>query len=83
LPYGEVRGIGQVAAHPQAAARQMFRDVDSPVGRVPVTSSPLRLADSPAKFDPIPSLGENTDAILHELGYGSEEIQKLRDDKVI
>jgi itaconate CoA-transferase len=83
LPYGEVRGIGQVAAHPQVAARQMVREVDSPVGRIPVSSSPLRLSDSPAKFDPIPALGENTESILHELGYATEAIQQLRADKVI
>jgi itaconate CoA-transferase len=83
LPYGEVRGIGQVAAHPQVAARQMIREVDSPVGRIPVSSSPLRLSDSPAKFNPIPALGENTESILHELGYATEAIQQLRADKVI
>ncbi|HEY6345658.1 MAG TPA: CaiB/BaiF CoA-transferase family protein [Bryobacteraceae bacterium] len=83
LPYGEVRGIGQVAAHPQVAARQMIREVDSPVGRIPVSSSPLRLSDSPARFDPIPALGENTESILHELGYASDAIQQLRADKVI
>ncbi|HXP88630.1 MAG TPA: CaiB/BaiF CoA-transferase family protein [Bryobacteraceae bacterium] len=83
LPYGEVRSIAQVAAHPQVSARQMVREVDSPVGRIPVTSSPLRLSDSPARFDPIPSLGENTESILRELGYSNEEIQNLRDEKVI
>ena len=83
LPYGEVRNIGQVAAHPQVAAREMIREVDSPVGRIPVTSSPLRLSDSPARFDPIPALGENTESILHELGYSTETIQQLRADKVI
>jgi itaconate CoA-transferase len=83
LPYGEVRGIAQVAAHPQVLARGMVREVDSPVGRIPVTSSPLRLSDSPARFDPIPSLGENTESVLGELGYSSEEIQNLRNEKVI
>ena len=83
LPYGEVRGIAQVAAHPQVSARHMVREVDSPVGRIPVTSSPLRLSDSPARFDPIPSLGQDTEPILRELGYGDAEIQNLRDDKVI
>jgi itaconate CoA-transferase len=83
LPYGEVRGIGQVSSHPQVAAREMVREVDSPVGRIPVTSSPLRLSDSPARYDPIPALGDGTESILHELGYSGEEIRKLRDEKVI
>jgi itaconate CoA-transferase len=83
LPYGEVRSIAQVAAHPQVAAREMVREVNSPVGRIPVTSSPLRLSDSPSRFDPIPALGEHTESILRELGYSNEEIQKLRDEKVI
>jgi itaconate CoA-transferase len=83
LPYGEVRSIAQVAAHPQVAAREMVHEVDSPVGRIPVTSSPLRLSDSPSKFDPIPALGEHSESILRELGYSNEEVQKLRDEKVI
>jgi crotonobetainyl-CoA:carnitine CoA-transferase CaiB-like acyl-CoA transferase len=78
-----VRGIGQVSSHPQVLARGMIREVDSPVGRIPVTSSPLRLSESPARFDPIPALGESTVAILQELGYSGEEIQKMRDENVV
>jgi crotonobetainyl-CoA:carnitine CoA-transferase CaiB-like acyl-CoA transferase len=83
LPYGEVRGIGQVLAHPQVIARKMIREMASPVGPVPVIGSPLRLSDSPARFDPIPALGEDTEPILRELGYGDADIENLRRDKVI
>jgi crotonobetainyl-CoA:carnitine CoA-transferase CaiB-like acyl-CoA transferase len=78
LPYGEVRGIAQVLAHPQVAARQMIREVDSPVGRVPVIGSPLRLSDSPARYERIPDLGEDTAAVLAEIGYDEAEIARLR-----
>lgn len=83
LPYGEVRGIAEVLAHPQAIARRLIREVESPVGRVPVVGSPLRLSDSPARYDRIPDLGEDTEAILHEAGYNSAAIDKLREEKVI
>ena len=83
LPHGEVRGIAQVLAHPQAIARRLIREVDSPVGRVPVIGSPLRLSDSPARYDRIPDLGEDTEAILKELGYDPDAVRSLRHEKAI
>src|SRR5437667_6134029 len=83
LPYGEVKGIAEVLAHPQVIARRMIRDMGSPVGRVPVIASPLRLSNSQPRFDRIPALGEDTVAILGEIGYTDGEIERLRQDHVI
>lgn len=83
LPHGEVRGIAQALAHPQVVARRMVREIESPVGPVPTMASPLRLSESPARYDPIPSLGQDTEAILKELGYDEDAIAGLRRDKVI
>ena len=83
LPYGEVRGIAEVLAHPQAIARRLIREVESPVGKVPVIGAPLRLSASPARYERIPDLGEHTEAILKRLGYDDRTIQKLRSEKVI
>ncbi|MPZ14385.1 MAG: hypothetical protein GEU73_08170, partial [Chloroflexi bacterium] len=47
LPHGLVRGIGEVLAHPQVAARRAIREVQSPVGPVPTIESALRLSDGP------------------------------------
>ncbi len=83
LPYGEVRGLAEVLAHPQTIARRLIREVESPVGRVPVVANPVRLSGSPARYDRIPGLGEDTDAILREAGYSEEAIAKLRREQVI
>lgn len=83
LPNGRVRGIAQVLAHPQVAARRMIREVDSPVGKVPVIGSPLRLSGSPARLDPVPELGGATDLILEELGYDADSIARLRREQAV
>ena len=83
LPHGKVRGIGQVLAHPQVVARRIIREVESPVGPVPVVATPLRLSNSPARYDRIPDLGEDTETILHDLGYSDADIAQLRRDSVI
>ena len=83
LPHGKLNGIAEVLAHPQVIARKMVREMESPVGAVPVIGSPLRLSDSPARFGPIPALGQDTEPILRELGYTAAEIETLRRDQVI
>jgi crotonobetainyl-CoA:carnitine CoA-transferase CaiB-like acyl-CoA transferase len=83
LPYGSVNGVAEVLAHPQLAARYMIREIDSPVGRVPVLASPLHLSDSPQSLGPVPALGGDNESILRELGYSNAEIAALRRDKVI
>jgi crotonobetainyl-CoA:carnitine CoA-transferase CaiB-like acyl-CoA transferase len=83
LPHGEVKGIAEVLAHPQVIARKMIREMESPVGPVPVVGSPLRLSDSPQRLDRIPELGQDTVAILREIGYRDAEIEQLRRDQAI
>jgi itaconate CoA-transferase len=83
LPHGQVRGIAQVLAHPQVIARKLIRQADSPVGQVPVIANAVQMSDSPARYDRIPALGEDSEAILHELGYDGKAIAQLRRDQII
>ncbi|MGH7827011.1 MAG: CaiB/BaiF CoA transferase family protein [Candidatus Binatia bacterium] len=83
LPHGQVRGIAQVLAHPQVAARKLIREAESPVGKVPVIANALKMSASEARYDRIPALGEDNEAILQELGYDAEAITELRGEKVI
>ena len=50
------RASCRLAAGLSSIARQMIREMESEKGPVPVIGSPLRLADSPARFDRIPKL---------------------------
>ena len=83
LPYGKLNGIEAVLAHPQVAARNLVGQIESPVGPVPVIKSPLRMSETPLRVDPIPELGQDTEAILRELGYATGEIEALRGEEVI
>jgi crotonobetainyl-CoA:carnitine CoA-transferase CaiB-like acyl-CoA transferase len=83
LPHGKVNSVAEVLDHPQVKARNFVREMESPVGPVPVLGSPLRLSDSPERLDGIPALGGDTEAILQELQYTDEEIATLRKGGVI
>jgi itaconate CoA-transferase len=83
LPYGEVRGIAQVLAHPQVIARKLIREADSPVGKVPVIANALKMSGSEARYERIPGLGEDSEAILKDLGYSTDAIAQLRRDTII
>ena len=65
-------------AHPQLKARQRWRDVGSPVGMLPALLPPGRNSAFDYRMDPIPKVGEHTDAILQELGLSKEAVQALR-----
>lgn len=82
-PHGRVNGIAEILAHPQTIARKMIREIDSPVGKVPVIGSPLRLSASPERLDHIAALGEDTEEILKELGYSDADIAAFRKDGAI
>ncbi len=78
-----VNTVGDVWAHPQLAARRRWRDVDTPAGRVPAPLPPGSWEAGEPRLDPVPAVGQHTDAILGELGYSPERIAALRAAKAI
>jgi itaconate CoA-transferase len=72
-----VNTMHEVWAHPQLKARGRWREVGSPVGTLPAMLPPGSWVDGP-RMDPVPGLGEHTEAILAELGLDAASIAALR-----
>jgi itaconate CoA-transferase len=70
--------IQQFLDHPQLAARERWRTVDSPVGPLPALIPPATFRGNEPAMGPIPALGEQTEAILLELGFDRETIHGWR-----
>ncbi|MFI6370842.1 CaiB/BaiF CoA transferase family protein [Streptomyces sp. NPDC050546] len=79
-------GVNDVAAfldHPVLAGRGRWTEVAVPGATVEALLPPADLAGLPARMDPVPAVGEHTEAILSELGRTGEEVAALRADGVV
>ena len=85
IPCGAVRDLAQVFADPQLIERAMVVALDHPVaGAIRQLGVPIKMSDTPgAVRTPPPALGQHTEAVLGELGYGDGEIAGLRADGAI
>jgi itaconate CoA-transferase len=68
----------EVWNHPQLAARNRWREVDTPAGALPAVLPPASFEGVEPRMDAVPRIGEHTDAILAELGYASETRDRLK-----
>jgi len=66
-------------AHPQLQARERWRQVGSPAGNIPALLPAGRQSAFDYRMDPIPAVGEHSDAILRSLGRSEADIAALRE----
>lgn len=74
----QVNAMAEVWSHPQLAARDRWREVETSVGLVPALLPPGSWQHGAPRMDAVPALGQHTDVILADLGYGTAEIWALR-----
>lgn len=85
VPSGPILSIDQVFANEQVEHLGLATPVAHPqLGEIRVLGLPVTLSRTPgAVRTPTPEKGQQTDEILHELGLSAEDIQGLREDKVV
>jgi crotonobetainyl-CoA:carnitine CoA-transferase CaiB-like acyl-CoA transferase len=84
LACARLRDVRELAAHPQLAARERWREVDSPVGPLRALLPPITLpGGDEARMGEVPALGQHTGALLRAVGMTDDEIAALRRDGVV
>ena len=79
VPGGPVNNIAEALADPQVLLRNMVVEVDHPTaGRYKTAGNPIKTG-APEVFNPPPTLGSDTSAVLTGLlGYRQREVEYLR-----
>jgi len=86
IPAGPVMKLHEVLDDPQVKAREILQYVDYPGAPkpVPLANTAVRLSETPGGIRKrAPTLGEDTQEVLTELGYTIDEIQRLLDARVV
>lgn len=83
VPAARINDVAGLVAHPQLEARHRWADVDTEAGPVRALLPPIGLRDVAARLDPVPALGQHTDAVLSELGYSADEVALMRESGAV
>lgn len=78
-----VNNTGDVWGHAQLRARRRWTEVQTSAGPIRAWLPPGLPAGVEPRMDPVPALGQQTESILREVGYGAEEIAALRAERVV
>jgi crotonobetainyl-CoA:carnitine CoA-transferase CaiB-like acyl-CoA transferase len=83
IPYSDLNTVDQFLQHPQLRDRNRWHTVESPGGPVEAILPPWIFEGFDPVMGRIPAAGEDTEAILTELGHDAAAIGELRSSHAI
>jgi formyl-CoA transferase len=84
IPCSPVLSMKEIAADESLRKSGSIVEVPHPkLGTYLTVGSPIKFSDMTVEIKPSPLLGEHTDEILAELGYSSEKIKKMHDERAV
>jgi formyl-CoA transferase len=85
VPAGRIYSAADIAADPHFAARGMIQEVIAGDGQpLKVPGVVPKLSATPGAIrSAAPKLGEHTEAVLTQIGYGAAEIEELRKKRIV
>jgi itaconate CoA-transferase len=83
IAYSQMNTIQEFMEHPQLKARNRWVTVGSPAGPLPALLPPVKMENVEPVMSAVPAVGQQTDAILAELGFSSEMIADWRATSII
>ena len=84
IPCAPVLSMKELANSPDLRKSGSIVEVDHKVrGKYLTIGSPIKFSDLEIEVKPSPVLGEHTDEVLADLGYGKEDIAKLHEAKAV
>ena len=84
IPCGPILSMKEIAADRSLYETGTLVEVEHPTrGRYLTVGNPIKMSDSPTEVTRSPLLGEHTDEVLAQLGFGPEEVASLRAENAI
>jgi formyl-CoA transferase len=84
IPCGPILSMKELASEPSLRATGTVVEVDHPKrGKYLTVGNPIKLSASPSEVKRSPLLGEHTEEVLAELGFGKDQIAAMRTEKAV